>query len=315
MTEPVDELREFKRRDAASYEDVTDPFDRYTQQYSDAIAGRVIEVAAPRPGARILDVGCGTGIVTFKAARAAGPTGLVVGLDLSEGMLAKARAKASANPELLESSAPLQFLSGDAEALPFDDAAFDGIVSLYALRHFPDPAAALSQMQRVLIPGGRAVVAVGSGPRLRSIAGLRAAVRRLRELAGLKASRHDLLACGCLDELVQQHLPPLPGGEEADWTHHHAVGASVSSLMRRAGFTRIRVQWTGHEGVVDSVDAFWELQATFSSLARKRLESAPADAVAELRRAFEAKCAAARAAGGRLRYPTGALIFTGIKRS
>jgi SAM-dependent methyltransferase len=230
-------------------------------------------------------------------------------------MLAKARAKESANPGRAGASAPLQFLRGDAEALPFADGAFDCIVSLFALRHFPHPAAALAQMWRVLTPGGRVVVAVGSGPRLNSAAGLRAAGRRLREAVGLSASRHDLIACRCLDELVQQHLPPLPGGEEAGWTHRHTAGGALPAMMRRAGFTHLRVHWSGSEGVVDSIDEFWELQATFSSLARKRLESAPAEAVARLRQAFESTCASACAAGGRLRYPTGALIVAGAKPS
>ena len=309
MSDTIEQLQQFKRRDAASYDEVTDPFDRYTERFNGNIAARLVERAALAPGECVLDVGSGTGVVTFKAAAAVGPGGRVVGIDLSDGMLAKARAKAARRA----GGAGIEFVKGDAEALQFADASFDCVVSLFALRHFPHPDVALAQMRRVLKPGGRAIVAVGSGPQLLSADGLRAAWRRIGEALGFAASRKDLVACRYIDELVERHLPPGTAGEEAEWTHHHAAHSPVPGMLVAAGFGDVRATWAGSEGVVDSVDEFWELQATFSSLARKRLESASPDALARLRAEFDAGCAGAKAAGGRLRYPTGALIVSGTK--
>jgi SAM-dependent methyltransferase len=101
-------------------------------------------------GDRVLDVGCGTGIVAREAARRVGPEGRVVGLDLNPRMLEVARRIA---PEI-------EWRQGDAAALPFDDDAFNIVVSQYAMMFFPDPGLALRAMWRVLAPRGRLAVAV-----------------------------------------------------------------------------------------------------------------------------------------------------------
>jgi ubiquinone/menaquinone biosynthesis C-methylase UbiE len=310
MSEKHEDLLEFKRRDASSYDESTDEFDRYTERFTGAIAARVVECAQLGPEERVLDVGSGTGVVTFKAAARVAAKGKIVGIDLSDGMLRKAREKSAHSG----SGGLVSFLKMDAEALVFPDGAFDCVLSLYALRHFPRPEAALAEMRRVLRPGGRVVVAVGSGPRLLSRHGLAAAYRRIRSvMRGLRGAR-DLVACGYLNELVAQHLPSTEPDEEAGWTREHHVPSSVPRMMQAAGFERIQSTWAGHDGIVDSREDFWGVQVTFSSVARKRLAAASADAIARLRRDFDAGCACAQEAGGRLRYPTGALIVTGRRR-
>lgn len=299
----------FKQRDAASYDDVTDAFDRFTERFTGAIAERVVELAAPRPGDRVLDVGCGTGVVSFAAARRLTGGGRLVGIDLSEGMLRYARAKVARTGL----AGRVEFRRMDAEALELPEGSFDVALSMFALRHFPHPDAALAQMFRVLRPGGRLAVAVGSAPRLASRAGVGAAIRRLRALAGSLIGRRDLVACAYLDHLVEAHLPRPRGDEEAEWIHAHAMHGSVERLVAAAGFRGVRSDWAGNEGVVESRQDFWDVQVTFSSLARKRLPGAPAEAVERLRREFDAGCDRALAAGGRLRYPTGALIVTAAK--
>ena len=113
-------------------------------------------------GQRVLDVGCGTGVVARAAARRVGPEGRVVGLDINPRMLAVARRVA---PEI-------EWRHGDAGDLPFDDGAFDVVVSQFAAMFFPDPALALREMWRVLAPRGRLAIAV-CGP-LADAAGYRA---------------------------------------------------------------------------------------------------------------------------------------------
>ena len=299
---------DFKHRDAASYDDVTEAFDRFTQRFTGSIAERVVELAQLRAGDRVLDVGCGTGVVSFAAARRLGEGGRLVGIDLSDGMLRAASGKANRARE-----GKVEFRKMDAEALEFPDAHFDAALSMFALRHFPHPDAALAQMHRVLKPGGRLVVAVGAAPSLASRAGIAAALRRVRTMAASALGRRDLVACAYIDGLVERHVPRGQADEEAQWIHAHAMHGSVERLVAGAGFRDVQNDWAGNDGVLDSRQDFWDVQVTFSSLARKRLPTASPEALERLRREFDAGCDRAQASGGRLRYPTGALIVMARK--
>jgi arsenite methyltransferase len=104
------------------------------------------------PGGIALDVGCGPGSITASLARAAEPGGLALGVDISEPMLARA-ARAEAGPQV-------GFLRADAQRLPLRDQTVDAAVSMAVLQLIPDPAAALSEIARVLRPGGRLAVMV-----------------------------------------------------------------------------------------------------------------------------------------------------------
>jgi arsenite methyltransferase len=103
-------------------------------------------------GGIALDVGSGPGAVTASLARAAGPDGLALGIDISEPMLARA-VRAEAGPQV-------GFLRADAQRLPLRDQTVDAAVSIAVLQLIPDPAAALSEIARVLRPGGRLAVMV-----------------------------------------------------------------------------------------------------------------------------------------------------------
>jgi demethylmenaquinone methyltransferase/2-methoxy-6-polyprenyl-1,4-benzoquinol methylase len=108
---------------------------------------RLVDLAAPGPGARVLDLATGTGDLAFLVASRAGR---VVGLDVTPRMIELARARA-AGPR-----APV-FLVGDMTALPFASASFDLVTTGYGLRNVPDLALALDEMLRVLRPGGQAL--------------------------------------------------------------------------------------------------------------------------------------------------------------
>jgi SAM-dependent methyltransferase len=113
-------------------------------------APRVAAAAEIRPGHRVLDVACGTGVLTRAAATRAGASGSVTGLDLSPRMLAIA---ARVSPKLT-------WQEGDAQALPFPDNSFDAVVSQFGLMFVPNAPLALREMMRVLKPGGHLAVAV-----------------------------------------------------------------------------------------------------------------------------------------------------------
>ncbi|OBK43286.1 SAM-dependent methyltransferase [Mycobacterium sp. 1081908.1] len=111
-----------------------------------------VEWANFRPGGIILDVGCGPASLTASLARAAGPDGLVLGIDRSDAMLARA-VRVASGPQI-------GFLRADAQRLPLLDETVDAVVSVGVLQFMPDPAAALAEMARVLRPGGRLAVVV-----------------------------------------------------------------------------------------------------------------------------------------------------------
>ncbi len=304
MTKADSRAEAFKVRDAGSYDDLTAEFDRFTARLSQPLAEHLVALAQLTPGERVLDIGTGTGVIALLAAGRVAPKGAVTGIDLSEGMLKAASEKASR-----AGLAPLaQFRHMDAEALEFADASFDAVLSLFALLHFPNPLTALKEMLRVLRPGGKLVLAIGSRPSLASRKGFAQGVHHWRN-RGLVRQGKLLIAPGFLDSLVEKHLPRAQEPEESDLaSRHHARTRNVLELVRSAGFGNIRTDWMGHEPAIENAEEFWDVQRTFSSIARKRLATASAEMVEAIRREFSDACAEVQARGGRLVYPFGAFF-------
>ena len=122
-------------RAAACY---SDTFAALTRLFAQSL----VDAVGCGPGRSLLDVACGPGIAApLAAARGAA----VTGVDFSAAMVAEARRR---HPTLA-------FTQGDAEALPFENHSFDGVVCGFGVHHFPDPVRALAQAHRVLKPGGR----------------------------------------------------------------------------------------------------------------------------------------------------------------
>lgn len=138
---------------------------------------RLLDLARVAAGQRVVDVGCGTGVLARAAYDVVRPGGQVTGVDVNAGMLAVARGIA---PEITWTRAP-------AESLPLKSDSTDRVVSQFALMFCSDPAAAVSEMARVLRPGGRACVATWA--ELSANPGYAAMVRLLRDLVGEAPAR------------------------------------------------------------------------------------------------------------------------------
>ena len=150
-------------------------------------AEQVADAAQIEAGQQVLDVACGTGVLARAIAARVVPGGSVVGLDINEGMLAVAARKA---PQIQWKRAP-------AEALPFADNHFDRVVSQFGLMFFQDGRKAVSEILRVLKPGGRLVVAVWAT--LEATPGYAAITQLLERLFGADVA-DALRAPFCLGE-------------------------------------------------------------------------------------------------------------------
>jgi ubiquinone/menaquinone biosynthesis C-methylase UbiE len=153
-------------------------------------APRVIALANPQPGERVLDVACGTGALTRVVAQSVGPNGRVVGLDLSPEMLAEAR-KITFDAS---SVAPIEWREGDASATPFDSETFDIVFCNFGLMFFPDRVIALKEIRRVLKKDGRLALAVwGSIAKCPGQMAMKESwERHFTDDAGLFAAQHSL---------------------------------------------------------------------------------------------------------------------------
>ncbi len=141
----------------ASYRDFTGTGAQNYQRYfvpaiATPVSADLLATANLRPGERVLDVACGTGVIARLAAEQVGSTGSVTGIDVAPDMIEVARGTpAPAEP-------PIDWQVGDATSLPFPDGAFDLVTCQMGLMFVPDWAAAVAEMRRVLAPGGRLVV-------------------------------------------------------------------------------------------------------------------------------------------------------------
>lgn len=116
--------------------------------------GETIAIAALQPGEVVVDLGCGSGEDAIAAAHVAGNEGRVIGVDVTEAMLEKARAR-----QREAGLDNVSFLLGTVEDLPVETGAVDVVISNCVINHVPDKAGAYREIHRVLKPGGRFVIA------------------------------------------------------------------------------------------------------------------------------------------------------------
>ena len=121
------------------------------------VTGKLLARAGLVPGERVIDIGCGTGNVTVEAVRLVSPNGQVLGVDISEPMLERAKTR-------LAGVGNVTLVQADATVYPFSEAAFDAVVSRMGVMFFAEPAKSFANIRRALRPGGRLAFACWRGP-------------------------------------------------------------------------------------------------------------------------------------------------------
>lgn len=167
--------------------------------------------AAVAPGERVLDIGCGNGATTRRAARAAAPEGEAVGVDLSEPMLAQARKRAAE-----EGVANVDFVVADAQTDPLGDP-YDVAVSRFGVMFFDDPVAAFSNVNTAMRPGGRLAI-----------------------LSWAPMAEQQWLLVTTTAAL--EHLPPPAFGGDGPGMFGLAAVDKITDVLARAGWTDVDVQ-------------------------------------------------------------------------
>ena len=172
------------------------------------VSERLMAVAAPKPGDRVIDIGCGCGATTLDFAVRVSPGGEVLGLDISEPMLARARERA---PQ----SQPIRFERADATVYDFEPNGADHVASRFGVMFFADPARSFANLRRGLKPGGRLAFACW---------------REARQNPWLILPLRE----------ATKHAPPLPEANPEDpGPFAFASEARVRGILGDAGFADI----------------------------------------------------------------------------
>ena len=188
------------------------------QKEQDALLAPVAEVllerAAPRAGEVVLDIGCGWGGVAIALARRVAPGGRVLGVDVSELMLARAR-------ELAPPGLPIEFVLGDATVYPFEPGKADLLVSRFGVMFFADPVRSFANMRNALRRGARVAFACWREP---------------RENPWLMLPLQE----------AYRHVPRLPEtGPEDPGAFSFAAESRVRDVLERAGFASVQLEPVG----------------------------------------------------------------------
>jgi ubiquinone/menaquinone biosynthesis C-methylase UbiE len=214
-----DPLKQAKAKAAATYDAASDHFDDQTLAFWERIGRRTVDRLELQHGANVLDVGCGTGASALPSAEMIGPTGFVIGVDLSARLLDRAREKAAKR-----GLSNIEFRLADMTSLGYPDGHFDAVVSVFSIFFVPDMEGLVRELWRMVRPGGKLAVTTW-GPRIFEPA-------YSRWLAAIKDERPDLHSA----------FNPWDRITDIDSVHHllRDGGVGKSEILAEDGFQTLR---------------------------------------------------------------------------
>lgn len=229
----------------------SDTYDTVGVDFFAPLAAALVARADLRPGDRVLDLGTGRGAALHSAADAVGPTGVVHGVDLAPGMVARTSADVSDLPHV-------SVTLGDADHPPARDGGWDAAVAAFVLFFLPDPVGGATRIRGVLRPGGRFVLSTFDAPDLR---------------------------WKVVEAAVSPFWPPTDEPAHPATKSHFSSTAAVEELLAEAGFADISTELVEHVNVYRDVQQW--LDWTWSAGARAIWERVPE---ADLEAAQSAAC-------------------------
>ena len=275
MTDPKVDADAFNAFEAAGWEQRAAGYEDFFGAITPRLVEPLLDAAGVGSGTRVLDVASGPG---FVAAKAAERGAAVVGVDIADAMLARAR---RLHPEL-------DFRHGDAEALAFDNDSFDAVVANFALLHLGRPEQAAGEFARVLAPGGRLALTVWDVP------------------------EHARFVGVLLDAMAAAGATPPPDIPPGPPFFRFSDEEELAGLLRGQGLDGIGIETLAFSHAEPSADALWRglLVATVRTSA---LVLGQTDAMqGRIRAAFD-RIVAQYQAGGRLELPVSVKLAAGGK--
>lgn len=284
--------------DPDQYDDVAEAFDRYSERTGFPITECLMEMTQVSRGKGVLDVACGSGIVTRRAAAIVGETGKAVGIDLSPGQIRVAMQKARAKGYHWT-----QFIVMDAMYLTFPENTFDVVLAQFP--HFPERRRCIREMVRVLVPDSRFAICNGGGG---------APIWRLANAptpADIpKEGVIDGLFRSCLDTHFPQLLPRPAGNAPA-----RAVDpqTSLRNELEEAGLHEIALWSYAYTSPFHTVEEAFEWESVRASLYRTRQAELEPKCVAAFKADYLNQAQEKLDRHGVLGLTTGALFGVGVK--
>jgi ubiquinone/menaquinone biosynthesis C-methylase UbiE len=204
-----------------SFDSGASAWDRFAGRASVLYVPAILGAAQITAGQRVLDVAAGAGPSAMEAAALIGPSGIVLGTDISLPMLERAKRNAA--------RLPVKLVAMDGQALACRDASFDAVICLLGLMFFADAARGLAEFRRVLRPPGRVAVCVTTTP--------------------------DRTVYGRVFELARRYLPP--GRSSMEWNFALSQPHQLEALLVGAGFRDVFVTREIRKVSFDSLDDYW----------------------------------------------------------
>ena len=265
----------FNAFEAAGWDKQSAGYDEFFGPITGRVVAPLLDAAGVEAGSRVLDVASGPGYVAVHAA-ARGAT--VIGIDVAEAMIALARLR---NPDLV-------FRRGDAEALAFEDAAFDAVVANFLLLHLGRPERALAELARVLAPGGRVALTVWDLP------------------------AHARFVGVLVDALAEAGAGPPPELPVGPPIFKYADEEEFAGLLRGAGLEDVHVQTVAFLHSEASADSLWRGLLGGTVRTSAIVVAQPQETQARIRAAFD-RIVAQYESGGRLELPVSVKLGSGRK--